>query len=89
MAILGTLRLSTRRSHILSGLPALLSLAEPYLRGVSDFLVMNGDSFLEIDFRRLIQFHRGHDGLVSMAAQQVENAARFGTVQMDARGASS
>lgn len=66
------------------GTAGAVKLAEPYLRGVSEFLVLNGDSFLEIDFRRLIQFHRRHDGLVSMAAQHVENAARFGTVQMDA-----
>ena len=47
---------------------------------------MNGDSFLEIDFDQLIRFHRGHGGLVSMAVLEVENAARYGTVQMEAQG---
>lgn len=68
------------------GTAGAVKLAQPYLRGVSDFLVMNGDSFLEIDFRQLIRFHREHGGLVSMAVVQVKNAARFGTVQMDAEG---
>ena len=68
------------------GTAGAVRLAQPYLRGVLDFLVMNGDSFLEIDFRRLIRFHREHGGVVSMAVLQVKNAARFGTVQMDAEG---
>ncbi len=68
------------------GTAGAVKLARPYLRGVPEFLVLNGDSFLEINFHRLIRFHRGHGGLVSMAALQVENAGRFGTLQMDAEG---
>ena len=55
--------------------------AERYLTQASDFLVMNGDSFLEMDFHQLIRFHREHDGLVSMAVRRVPDAARYGTVQ--------
>jgi NDP-sugar pyrophosphorylase family protein len=50
----------------------------------SDFLVMNGDSFLELDFRELIRFHQEHDGLISMAVRRVPDATRYGTVQLDA-----
>ena len=60
-----------------------VKLARQHLRDCSEFLVMNGDSFLEIDLSRLIQFHRGHGGLVSMAAVQVENAGRYGTICLD------
>jgi NDP-sugar pyrophosphorylase family protein len=63
-----------------------VKLAQSYLREAPDFLVMNGDSFLEVDFHQLIRFHREHGGLVSMAVLQVSNAARYGTVQMDAQG---
>jgi NDP-sugar pyrophosphorylase family protein len=66
------------------GTAGAVKLAESYLREVPDFLVMNGDSFLEIDFRQLVRFHRRHAGLVSMDILQAENAARFGTVRMDA-----
>ena len=34
-----------------------------YLKQASDFLVMNGDSFLELDLRQFIQFHREHGGI--------------------------
>ena len=58
--------------------------AERYLSQASDFLVMNGDSFLELDFPRFIRFHREHGGLISMAVRRVTDAARYGTVQLDA-----
>jgi D-glycero-alpha-D-manno-heptose 1-phosphate guanylyltransferase len=63
-----------------------VKLAQSCLRDAPDFLVMNGDSFVEVDFHELIRFHRGHGGLVSMAVLQVRNSARFGTVQMGALG---
>jgi NDP-sugar pyrophosphorylase family protein len=66
------------------GTAGAVKLAEGYLKQASDFLVMNGDSFLELDLRQLLQFHREHGGLVSMAVRKVPDAARYGTVHMDA-----
>ena len=66
------------------GTAGAIKLAQCYLRGLSDFLVMNGDSFLEIDFRQLIQFHRDHRGLATLAVLEIKNAIRYGTVQMGA-----
>jgi NDP-sugar pyrophosphorylase family protein len=68
------------------GTAGAVKLAQSYIPEAPDFLVMNGDSFLDIDFHELIRFHREHGGLVSMAVLQVKNAARYGTVQMDAEG---
>jgi NDP-sugar pyrophosphorylase family protein len=65
------------------GTAGALKFAECYLTQASDFLVMNGDSFLELDFRELIRFHRKHDGLISMAVRRVPDTARYGTVQLD------
>jgi NDP-sugar pyrophosphorylase family protein len=62
------------------GTAGAIKLAQHYLEGYSDFVVMNGDSFLEIDFQRLIRFHHAHGGLVSIAIRSVQNAARYGTV---------
>lgn len=72
----------SRESHPL-GTAGAVKLAERYLPDVSDFLVMNGDSFLEFDFRELIRFHQGHNGLVSMAVRRVPDATRYGTVQLN------
>jgi NDP-sugar pyrophosphorylase family protein len=68
------------------GTAGAVKLAEPLLRGVSDFLVMNGDSFMEIDFRELIHFHHESGGIASMAVLQMKNEMRYGTVQVTADG---
>jgi len=68
------------------GTAGALKLAESRLGDVSDFVVMNGDSFLEIDFRQFVRFHRRRRGLASIATLQVENASRYGTVQVDTGG---
>lgn len=65
------------------GTAGAIKLAERYLEGDSDFVVMNGDSFLEMDLRQLIRFHQEHNGVASLAIHRVPNAARYGTVRID------
>jgi D-glycero-alpha-D-manno-heptose 1-phosphate guanylyltransferase len=64
------------------GTAGAVKLAQHYLTHVSEFLVMNGDSFLEVDLAQLVRFHREHGGLVSIAVTNVRNASRYGTVQV-------
>jgi len=59
-----------------------IKFAEPLLRQESDFLVMNGDSFMEIDFQELIHFHRKSGGLATMAVVRIKNEMRYGTVRV-------
>jgi D-glycero-alpha-D-manno-heptose 1-phosphate guanylyltransferase len=66
------------------GTAGAVKLAQRYLDGGSDFLVMNGDSFVEVDFYELVQFHRCHKALASLAVARVDNASRYGTVCVDA-----
>lgn len=58
--------------------------AGPYVRDVNCFLVLNGDSFLEIDFQRLIEFDRNHIGVATIAAVPVPDTSRYGALQIDA-----
>jgi D-glycero-alpha-D-manno-heptose 1-phosphate guanylyltransferase len=67
------------------GTAGAVKLAEGHLERASDFLVMNGDSFLEVDFAELMRFHRAHDGLITIAVRRVPDAARYGSVQLDAQ----
>lgn len=64
------------------GTAGAVKFAERYLEQAPFFLVMNGDSFLEMDLSQLVRFHLEHSGLVSMAVRRVPNAARYGTVQL-------
>jgi NDP-sugar pyrophosphorylase family protein len=69
-----------------AGTAGAVKLAQHLLQDCSEFIVMNGDSFMEIDFQEFIRFHREHDGLASMAVRQVKDASRYGTVKMDDGG---
>lgn len=64
------------------GTAGALKLSQFQLMQNTDFLVMNGDSFTEINFERLVRFHRRHGGLASMVVVPMNNAGRYGTVQI-------
>ena len=65
------------------GTAGAVKFAERHLEQCSDFLVVNGDSFTEIDIPEFVRFHRQHGGLVSMAVRRVPDAARYGTVHVN------
>lgn len=68
------------------GTAGAVKLATRYLKDESEFLVMNGDSFLEIDFHSFAEFHRSHDAIATIAIFKVENTSRYGTVNVAANG---
>ncbi|MGC2703136.1 MAG: nucleotidyltransferase family protein, partial [Candidatus Acidiferrales bacterium] len=68
------------------GTAGAVKFAEAYLEQDTEFLVMNGDSFLEVDLRQLISFHRKHGGLMTMAVRRIAEAARYGTVEVNKDG---
>lgn len=47
-----------------------------------DFLVLNGDSWLEVDLRKLLQFHKSRRSLIAVAAVEVADASRFGSLRV-------
>jgi len=65
------------------GTAGAVKFAERFLGQGSEFLVTNGDSFLELDIRQFIRFHRDHGGIISMAVRRMPDATRYGTVQTD------
>lgn len=68
------------------GTAGALKLAEDRLKDCPEFLVMNGDSFMQVNFDRLIAFHGAHRGIASLVVRRVENAQRYGSVDLDAEG---
>lgn len=65
------------------GTAGALKFAEPLLRESPEFLVTNGDSFLEFELYEFLRFHRQHRGLVSLASRSVADASRYGAVEID------
>jgi len=50
------------------------------------YLVLNGDSFYNVNFKSFCHFHRVKSGQASMAIASVEDASRYGNVVMNELG---
>lgn len=48
-----------------------------------DALILNGDSYVEIDIYDLIRFHETKNALITIVLKQVDNAERYGSVAID------
>jgi D-glycero-alpha-D-manno-heptose 1-phosphate guanylyltransferase len=48
----------------------------------TDVLVLNGDSYVDISIPDFLTFHKQHNSLLSMALKEVENANRYGRVNI-------
>ena len=57
--------------------------AEPYIDG--RIFAMNGDIFTDIDFTEMLMFHKDKRAKVTIALTQVEDATRFGVVELDSQ----
>jgi D-glycero-alpha-D-manno-heptose 1-phosphate guanylyltransferase len=68
------------------GTAGALRLASRYIQHEVEFLVLNGDSFLDIDLNSFLRFHRKHGNCATMAVVSVEDTSRFGTVQIGPEG---
>ena len=51
------------------------------------FLVLNGDSFLQLDYGDLLHYHDAKRGLVTVAVTQVADRVRYGAVDLADGGA--
>lgn len=59
-----------------------VKLAEDLIQG-EDFLVLNGDSFFDVNVRAMGRFHRTVGAAATLALARVEDAGRFGVARID------
>jgi NDP-sugar pyrophosphorylase family protein len=50
------------------------------------FLLVNGDTYLEFNARDLVEAHRRSGAMVTIAARLVEDARRYGSLEVDGAG---
>ena len=50
------------------------------------FFAMNGDILTDLDYRRLLNFHKEKGGLATIALMQVPDPSRYGAVELDWEG---
>lgn len=60
--------------------------AADLLQDGDPFLMLNGDIISDIDYRRLLEFHRQKGGLATIALFQVPDPSRYGAVELDGEG---
>jgi NDP-sugar pyrophosphorylase family protein len=51
-----------------------------------DFLVLNGDSWFDVNLEELLVFHRAKDAAATLALLQVHQPTRYGSVRVDGQG---
>jgi D-glycero-alpha-D-manno-heptose 1-phosphate guanylyltransferase len=78
-----TLTVSREREPL--GTAGALKHAEPFIH-TDPFLMMNGDTFLELELAALLEQHRKSGATITMAMATVSDARRYGAVVTDARG---
>lgn len=59
-----------------------IKLAECLVKG-HDFLVLNGDSYFDIDLGELIDFHKRQRALATLALLEINQPERYGLVEID------
>ena len=57
--------------------------AESYVFREDKFIVINGDTYLNMDFIDFIKFHDEKNGLVAIALAKVDDPYRYGSVKLD------
>jgi len=55
--------------------------AEKYINGT--FLVLNGDSYLQLDYNKLINFHKSKKAKLTISLLEIKDPRRYGLVSID------
>lgn len=77
--------ISYSQEDIPLGTGGAIKLAENLIKE-ENFLVMNGDSFLDINLNKLMNFHLQKKALATMALTEIEDPRQYGTVEIDKNG---
>jgi D-glycero-alpha-D-manno-heptose 1-phosphate guanylyltransferase len=78
----GPLTLTYSHEPVALGTAGALRLAVPFLLS-SEVLVLNGDSYCDVDMERLLDAHRQRRASITMVVTPVHDAARYGAVLLD------
>ncbi|MFX0161859.1 MAG: sugar phosphate nucleotidyltransferase [Candidatus Hodarchaeota archaeon] len=53
------------------------------LRDSEPFFMLNGDIIAEVDYKKLLEFHREKGAMATIALHEVEDPSRYGVVELD------
>ncbi len=78
------MRVTYSREPMILGTGGGIKQAEPFFGG-DPFLVLNGDTLMDLDLGAVIAFHREQDALATMVLRDDPDVDRWGAVEVDAR----
>jgi NDP-sugar pyrophosphorylase family protein len=76
------LRLTYSREPVILGTGGGIKQAEPFF-GEEPFLVLNGDTLLDLDLKLVARFHRDEGALATLVLREDPDVDRWGAVEMD------
>ena len=79
------MKISYSHESVLLGTGGGLKAAEWFFEGES-FLVMNGDTLIDLDLSAFLNFHHSHGGVASLVLRDDPHAAQWGAVETDPKG---
>ncbi len=53
------------------------------LTNTNDVLILNGDSYVEVDIEDMVRFHKINNALLTIVLKEVDNAGRYGSIEID------
>ncbi|MGH7164029.1 MAG: nucleotidyltransferase family protein [Nitrospiraceae bacterium] len=78
------MRITYSREPVILGTGGGIKQAEPFFAG-EPFLVLNGDTLMELDLEAVIGFHQQQGALATLVLREDPEADRWGSVEVDAR----
>lgn len=78
------MHVSYSREPVILGTGGGIKAVEPFFEG-QPFLVLNGDTLLELDLGAVIRFYEERGGLATMVVRDDPDVDRWGVVEVDAR----
>lgn len=76
------MQISYSREPVILGTGGGIKQAEPFFKG-EPFLVLNGDTLLELDLGAVIRFHEERNALATMVLREDPDVDRWGVVEID------
>lgn len=78
------MKLSYSREPVILGTGGGIKQAEPFFNG-EPFVVLNGDTLMELDLRAVVTLHERWNALATMVLREDPEADRWGAVEVDAQ----
>jgi mannose-1-phosphate guanylyltransferase len=83
---LGTPKVRLSHEEKLLGSAGTIESNWDFVKDEESFLVCNSDNLTDIDLGKLVQFHQGHSGLVTLSLFRSETPRNCGIVEIDQKG---